>query len=155
MFGDASVYALTLYVMDRGAAARARAALFKGSLMGMLGVAVLVQAVGRTMAGSVADASAMGIVGFLALVANVACLLLLLRHRADDLNMRSTWLCSRNDIAANLGVLAAAALVAVFQASWPDVAVGTLVAALFLRSAVSVLREGWSDLRMAKAVASV
>ncbi len=77
-------------------------------------------------------------VGALALVANSVCLSLLWRHRGEDINMRSVWLCSRNDVIANVGVLGAAALVALTRSLWPDLAIGLAIAALFLRSAVGV-----------------
>ncbi len=85
----------------------------------------------------------MGIIGALVLLGNGICFLLLYRHRSDDLNMRSTWLCSRNDIIANLSVLVAAIGVKVFDASWPDILVGVAIAALFLKSAFTVLRESF------------
>jgi Co/Zn/Cd efflux system component len=81
----------------------------------------------------------MGAIGALALAANLACFLLLWRHRSDDLNMRSTWLCSRNDIIGNAAVLASAAAVARVGSNWPDVLVGAAIAVLFLRSAAQVL----------------
>ena len=73
---------------------------------------------------------------------------LLFRHRSDDLNMRSTWLCSRNDIIANLSVLIAAIGVKVFDSRWPDILIGAAIAALFLRSASSVLHESFFELRL-------
>jgi Co/Zn/Cd efflux system component len=73
---------------------------------------------------------------------------MLVRHRSDDLNMRSTWLCSRNDIIANLAVLAAAIGVKVFDASWPDILVGAAISGLFLKSAFTVLRESFLELRV-------
>ncbi|MBI2351049.1 MAG: cation transporter, partial [Deltaproteobacteria bacterium] len=93
-------------------------------------------------------AETMGIVGLLVLLGNGICFLLLYRHRSDDLNMRSTWLCSRNDIIANLSVLVAVIGVKVFDASWPDILVGAAIAALFLRSAFTVLSESFSELRI-------
>jgi Co/Zn/Cd efflux system component len=90
----------------------------------------------------------MGIIGLLVLMGNGICFLLLLRHRSDDLNMRSTWLCSRNDIIANLSVVIAAAGVKVFDSSWPDILIGAAIAALFLRSAFTVLRESFLELRI-------
>jgi Co/Zn/Cd efflux system component len=78
------------------------------------------------------------------------CFLLLLRHRADDLNMRSTWLCSRNDIVANISVLVAAAGVAYFRSVWPDILVGGMIAALFLRTALTVLTESLHEYRELK-----
>jgi len=147
MFGDASVYALSLWVLHRGVVWRVRAALVKGVIMGLFGIGVLIEAVLRIAHGAVPAAHAMGGIGALALAANVSCLLLLYRHRSDDLNLRSTWLCSRNDIIANLGVLAAAGAVALLGAGWPDVLVGGLIALLFLRSAASVTSDALRELR--------
>lgn len=148
MFGDASVYGFSLYVLHRGPVWRNRAALAKGLLMAVFGTAVLAGAVVRAATGSLPHAETMGAVGALALAANVTCLVLLYRHRSDDLNMRSTWLCSRNDILANLGVLLAAAAVAAVGSSWPDIAVGVLIATLFLRDAFSITRSSLTALRM-------
>jgi Co/Zn/Cd efflux system component len=92
----------------------------------------------------------MGIIGALVLLGNGICFLLLFRHRSDDLNMRSTWLCSRNDILANLSVMVAAIGVRVYGATWPDILVGAAIAALFLRSAFTVLRESFLELRVLK-----
>jgi Co/Zn/Cd efflux system component len=83
----------------------------------------------------------MGGIGLLALAANLACLLLLRRRRADDINMRSAWLCSRNDVMANAGVLLAAAGVFLTGSAWPDLAIGLLIAAVFATSAFGVIRE--------------
>jgi Co/Zn/Cd efflux system component len=88
-------------------------------------------------------------VGALALAANATCFALLWRHRSDDLNLRSTWLCSRNDLIANTAVLVAAAGVARFQSLWPDVIVGVAIALLFLRTALVVLRESSGELARA------
>src|ERR687897_486049 len=98
--------------------------------------------------GVVPVAETMGIIGLLVSLGNGLCFLLLFRHRSDDLNMRSTWLCSRNDIIANLSVLVAAIGVKVFDAGWPDILIGAAIAALFLRSAFTVLRESFSELRI-------
>jgi Co/Zn/Cd efflux system component len=151
MLGDASVYALTLYALDRGAAWRARAVVAKGGLMTLLGLSVLVGVVVQVVSGGTPDPFRMSGIGILALVANLGCLALLLRHRTDDLNMRSTWLCSRNDIIANTGVLGAAGMVALTGQGWPDYVVGALISALFLRSAAGVLSDGRRALSDARA----
>lgn len=78
-----------------------------------------------------------------ALLANLTCLFLLWRHRSDDINMHSVWLCSRNDIVANVGIIAAGFGVALTHSGWPDIAVGLLIASLFLRSAAQVLRRAY------------
>jgi cation diffusion facilitator family transporter len=148
MLGDSLVYGFSLYVLWRSAEWKAMAAVFKGAIMAIFGVGVLIEAIYKTIAGVVPIAETMGIIGLLVLLGNGLCFLLLFRHRSDDLNMRSTWLCSRNDIIANLSVLVAAIGVKVFDASWPDILVGAAIAALFLRSAFSVLRESFRELRI-------
>jgi len=120
----------------------------KGTIMAVFGVGVLLEVIYKTMSGIVPSAEAMGIIGTLVLLGNGICFLLLFRHRSDDLNMRSTWLCSRNDIIANLSVLVAAIGVKAFSSSWPDILVGVAIAALFLKSAVTVLRESFLQLRI-------
>ena len=132
MLGDSLVYGFTLYVLHRSPAWRARAALLKGIIMLLFGVGVLFVVATEFLSGEVPSAEMMGAVGALALAFNTLCFFLLFRHRSDDLNMRSTWLCSRNDIVANVAVLAAAGAVSIFQSAWPDLLVGVAVAFLFL-----------------------
>lgn len=148
MFGDASVYALTLFVLDRSRRARAGAAVFKGGFMLLFGVVVVADAIRKLLIQDVPAADWMGVVGALALLANGICFALLYRHRADDLNMRSTWLCSRNDLFANSSVIIAAGLVAVTGSLWPDIIVGLAIASLFLHSAWQVIREGLEEWRL-------
>jgi cation diffusion facilitator family transporter len=148
MLGDSLVYGLSLYVLWRSAAWKAKAALLKGAIMALFGAGVAFEVIYKTMSGVVPSAETMGIIGALVLLGNGFCFLLLFRHRSDDLNMRSTWLCSRNDIIANLSVLIAAIGVKVFDASWPDISVGAAIAALFLRSAFTILRESIGELRI-------
>ena len=148
MFGDSLVYGFSLYVLWRSAAWKAKAALLKGAIMAVFGAGVLLEVVYKTISGIVPSAETMGIIGALVLLGNSICFLLLFRHRADDINMRSTWLCSRNDILANIAVLLAAVGVKVFDASWPDILVGAAIASLFLRSAFTVLRESFGELRI-------
>ena len=125
---------------------RARAALLKGVLMLGFGIRVLVEAGLRLGSGVPPVASTMAGVGALALAANTTCFALLWRHRADDLNLRSTWLCSRNDLIANTAVLVAAVAVARLDSLWPDLVVGVGIALLFLRTAATVLRESLAEL---------
>jgi cation diffusion facilitator family transporter len=147
MLGDALVYGFSLYAVSRGPAWQARAALLKGSIMAAFGAGVALEAAAKVLHGGVPAADIMGAVGLIALLANLACLGLLWRCRADDLNMRSAWLCSRNDVAANAGVLLAAAGVAVSGSVWPDVVVGLAIAAMFSASAIAVLRAAGRELR--------
>jgi cation diffusion facilitator family transporter len=154
MLGDALVYGFSLYVLWRGAAWKAKAALLKGAIMAVFGAGVFLEVIYKTISGAVPSAETMGIIGALVLLGNGLCFLLLFRHRSDDLNMRSTWLCSRNDIIANLSVLLAAVGVRVFDAAWPDIVVGAAIAGLFLRSAFTVLAEAAAELHRAKSAAA-
>jgi Co/Zn/Cd efflux system component len=140
MLGDALVYGFSIYVVARGARMKANAALFKGSIMAAFGLFVLGQAIYKIVFPQVPVFEAIGAIGLLALAANSICFALLWRHRADDINMSSVWLCSRNDIIANVSVLFAAIGVWFTHSGWPDIVVGLAIAALFLRSALSVLR---------------
>lgn len=152
MLGDALVYGFSLYVVARGAAMKARAALLKGIIMAAFGLFVLGQAIYRIAFPQLPVYETIGIVGSLALAANGACFFLLWRHRADDINMSSVWLCSRNDIIANISVLFASAGVWLAHSGWPDILVGLALAALFLRSAWFVLRDAIKELKAAKAI---
>lgn len=151
MFGDASVYALTLFVLHRSPRARAGAALLKGGFMLAFGLLVVGDALLKLRLQEMPAADWMGAVGALALLANGLCFTLLYRHRADDLNMRSTWLCSRNDLLANASVILAAGLVVLTGSLWPDLLVGSTIAALFLHSARQVIGEAWQAWRSAGA----
>lgn len=147
MLGDALIYALSLYVIDRGARWRAGAAVFKGLVILAFGVWILFEASVTYLEGITPIAPLMATFGALALVANLTCLRLLWPLRSQDVNMRSTFECSRNDVISNVGVLFAAAGVWASGRSWPDLVVGLIVAALFLKSALSVLREAWPEMR--------
>ncbi|NJM11116.1 MAG: cation transporter [Synechococcaceae cyanobacterium SM1_2_3] len=151
MLGDALVYSFSIYVVARGASMKARAALLKGGIMAAFGVFVLGQAVYKLIFPHVPGFEAIGVIGLLALGANSLCLLLLWRHRADDINMSSVWLCSRNDIIANVSVLVAAGGVWLTGSGWPDILVGVALAALFLQSSLAVLRDAMTELRAAHA----
>lgn len=149
MLGDALVYALSLYALSRSDRWKAGAALAKGVTILLFGAWIVVE-IGTKVASGVTPLSGlMAIFGSLALAANVACLVLLWRHRGADVNMRSTFECSRNDVIANVGVLLAAAGVWLTGAAWPDILAGAIVAVLFLRSAVSVIGEAWPAFRAA------
>jgi len=141
MLGDAIVYGFSLYVIGRGVVWQARAAQLKGIVMAAFAVGVLVQVGAKIAQGLVPTVEVMSAVGVLALAANLVCLGLLWRRRADDINMRSAWICSRNDVIGNAAVLAAAGATAVTGSPWPDIVIGLLVASVFARSAVQVLRE--------------
>ncbi len=148
MFADAFIYGVSLYALARGPEWVLRAAVLKGWLMLVFGVAVLGQAAYRLSQPALPEPAIMAGVAMLALAGNAVCLWLLTQYRGDDLNMRSVWLCSRNDLIANLAVLAAAGAVWRLQSPWPDVLVGAGIATLFIHCALGILREarrrpGW------------
>jgi Co/Zn/Cd efflux system component len=147
MLGDALVYGFSIYVVARGARMKAKAALIKGEIMAAFGLFVFGQAMYKIIIPHIPVFETIGVIGVLALTANSICLLLLWRHRADDINMSSVWLCSRNDIIANVSVLCAGIGVWLTSSGWPDILVGLGLAALFLRSAVFVLRGAMMELR--------
>ncbi|HIM36404.1 MAG TPA: cation transporter [Dehalococcoidia bacterium] len=146
MLGDALVYGFTLYVVGLSVRWKASAALLKGIIMAGFGIMVLAQAGYHLVSSDVPDFRIMGAIGVLALLANGTCLLLLTRRRNDDLNMRSTWLCSRNDIIANVGILIAAVGVFASGSRWPDLAIGLIITAVYIWSAVYVIRQATTAL---------
>ncbi|MEB3160877.1 MAG: cation transporter [Synechocystis sp.] len=143
MLGDALVYASSLYVITKSAQAQARVAFFKGLIMFAFAIAVFARASYQFFMGGSPDASVMGAIGALALGMNLLCLLLLTRHRNDNLNMSSVWLCSRNDIIANFSVLLAALLVFMTHSLLPDLAIGILLTVVFAQSGAKVLSQSW------------
>jgi Co/Zn/Cd efflux system component len=154
MLGDAVVYGLSLYALSRGPRWQAGAAVAKGVLILVFGLAVGIEIVDKIVHGVPPSSRLMLIFGSLALGANLICLALLWRFRKANVNMSSTFECSRNDVVSNLGVLVAASLVGLTGAAWPDIAVGLMVAAIFLRSAIRVLRDGIPAWRNAKPVSA-
>ena len=141
MLGDAIVYGFSLYVIGRGARWQARGALLKGAVMAAFAAGIAVEIVTKLARGVTPDGDVMSAVGVVALSANASVLAFLWRHRADDLNMRSAWLCSRNDVIANAGVLVAAGAVWFTGAAWPDILVGLAIAGLFGSSAITIIRQ--------------
>ncbi|MCH7944152.1 MAG: cation transporter, partial [Proteobacteria bacterium] len=131
-FADTASYGITLFVLAKSARLKAGAALAKGLAMGAFGFWVIALALYRADDPVLPDAAVMGGVGVLALAANAGSAVLLYWHRGDDLNMRSVWLCSRNDAIANIAVILAAGAVAVSATAWPDLAAGVLIAGLEL-----------------------
>lgn len=146
MFGDATVYGMSLYVLTKSVKQQAKVSLIKGLLMLAFGLIVLTEAGYKAFHPVMPNIEIMGIVGFIALLANIVCFMLLYSHRADNLNMSSTWLCSRNDLIANVGVLIAALLSYLLISRWPDILVGIFIAIIFLRSAISVIQQSMAEI---------
>lgn len=147
MLGDALVYILSLFAIGRGQRWEAGAALAKGGLILLLFIVIMVDVALKLAHGVPPSTDLMLIFGSLALLANLTCLALLWRFRKFNVNMSSTFECSRNDVIANVGVLIAAGAVAWFDAGWPDIAIGLLIAAVFLRSSIRVIRTAWPQFR--------
>ena len=143
MLGDAIVYALSLYALSQGERWQAGAALAKGGLILAFGIGIVIETAFKIAEGVTPSSGIMLVVTAIALAANLGCFALLWRFRRLNVNMASTFECSRNDVIANVGVLAAAGLVAATGEGWPDVVAGLVIAALFLRSSVHVLRSAW------------
>lgn len=149
--GDTATYALSLFVIGMPLRWRARAALFKGLSLGAMGLWVLGSILYHVVVLGAPKAEIMGSIGLLALVANLTSVLLLLRYRNGDANVRSVWLCSRNDAIGNLAVIAAAVGVGATGTAWPDLLVAAILASLFLWSAAQIARQASHELAYARA----
>lgn len=146
-FGDAANYAVSLFVLGLAPVWRSRTALIKGMTMGGYGLFVLGTATWHLASGTVPEASTMGMIGFLALMANVAVAVLLFAYRNGDSNMRSVWLCSRNDAIGNLAVMLAALGVFGTGAGWPDILVAAVMGVLGLSAARTVIAQARRELK--------
>jgi Co/Zn/Cd efflux system component len=144
--GDAGNYALSLAVLAMALSVRSRAALFKAACMGLFGVFVLGRAAWGLHAGSAPEPATMGVVGFVALAVNGGVALMLYRFRSGDANMRSVWICSRNDALGNVAVMLAAAGVLGTGSAWPDLAVAVAMGLLALSGSLAVVRHARAEL---------
>ena len=151
MLGDTIVYGFSIYVISRDSIWKARAAVAKAVVMGLFGSFVFGQVVYKLIWPQLPAYETMGAVGALALAANLLCFALLWHHRAEDINMRSVWICSRNDLVANVLVLSAALTVWMTTSSWPDIVVGVVICAVILRSAYLVSTEARAEMRVSNA----
>ena len=147
--GDALTYALSLYAVSRGAAVKAKVALFKGTLIFIAALTVIAQVAYRLFVPGVPVFEVMGIFSLAGLAANSICLFLLWRHRHEDVNMSSVWECSRNDIASNISVFVAAGAVWFTGSGWPDIVVALGLSLLLMRSAIRVITSAMAELRAA------
>ncbi len=146
MLADALIYALGLFALGRAAHWRARAALTSGIFQLLLGLGVAAEAIWKMAVNGLPDAATMGLFGVIALLANTACFLLLARFRNGDINLRATWICSRNDMLGNIGVLVAAGMVTWLGSSIPDIVIGLLIAAIVIHSAWHIIGEAGKEL---------
>lgn len=144
-FADALTYGISLAVIGAPLATRSVAALAKGISLLLMGVWVFGSTVFAVFVAGTPEAPVMGAIGFLALLANLASVLLLVSYKDGDANIRSVWLCSRNDAIGNVAVMLAAMGVWGTQTGWPDVIVAGIMAGLFLTSSMQILRQAWSE----------
>jgi cation diffusion facilitator family transporter len=144
---DSATYGISLVVIGAAVSVRAKAALVKGLSLTLMGLWVFGSTVYHVFILGVPRAEIMGVVGFLALAANVASVLILMRYKDGDANVRSVWLCSRNDAIGNVAVMVAALGVWGTATKWPDLIVAGIMAALFLWSSIQILRQATNELR--------
>ncbi len=148
-FGDSVSFAVSLAVLSMALVWRARTALIKGIFMAGYGVGILALTVWNIWQGTVPDAATMTVIGIAAFIVNLGIALLLYRYRSGDSNMRSVWLCSRNDALSNLAIIAAAAGVFGTGTAWPDLCVAAVMATLGLTAGVSVIRHARDEIAAA------
>lgn len=146
-FGDAVTYGISLAVIGASLKTRALAALAKGTSLFLMGVWVAATTLYQVFVLGVPQAAVMGSIGFLALAVNLVSVLLLVRYKDGDANVRSVWLCSRNDAIGNVAVMLAAAGVWGTESAWPDLIVAGLMAALFVSSSVQILSQAIKEYR--------
>ncbi|PCM44769.1 cation diffusion facilitator family transporter [Marinobacter sp. ANT_B65] len=149
-FGDSANYILSLSVLSMGMLWRGRAAMVKGVTMTAFGIAVWARAIWVMEQGTIPEPLTMGTIGMLALVANVSVAVMLFRFRSGDSDMRSVWLCSRNDAISNLAVMAAALGVFGTNSAWPDLIVAAIMGTLAVTAGISVVRHARKDISEAR-----
>lgn len=151
--GDSVTYGISLFVLGMSLRVRATAALLKGISLAAMGLWVLGSTAYQVLVLGLPSAQIMGTIGFLALIANLASVLILIRFKDGDANVRSVWLCSRNDAIGNVAVMASAGAVFLTGSAWPDLIVAALMAALFLWSASQIVLQALQERRQHGATA--
>lgn len=153
--GDSLTYAISLAVIGRSARLRASAALFKGATLGLAGLALLGFAGWRLLNGAEPEGATISLFGAIGLGLNLVAALLLFRFREGDANVRSVWLCTRNDALENVGVIAAGGLVALTGTVWPDLAMGAILGVILLHSAWEITQRARKELQAATSLPAV
>lgn len=144
--GDSTTYTISLIVIGMPLAVRAKAGLFKGISLFAIAAWVLGSTFYRIFIEGVPEALTMGAIGIAAFTANVVSALLLMKYKDGDSNVRSVWLCSRNDAIGNLAVILAASGIAATDAAWPDLLVAGIMGSLFIHSATNIVKQSWTEL---------
>lgn len=146
--GDSANYLISLIVLPMALSYRAKASMVKGLTMGVFGLFILITTIYRAFYGEIPSYSEMSIVGFLALLVNVSAVLILLKFRDGDSNVRSVWLCSRNDAIGNVAVILAGIAVYFFQSKYPDLIVAFILAFLALQASQEIIKRAWVELKV-------
>jgi len=146
MLADASVYAIGLYAVGRSLLVKAKAAHLSGIFQVLLGLGVLFDIVRRFIVGSEPESILMMTVGAVALVANTLCLVLIYKHRQGEVHMRASWIFSKNDVFANLGVISGGVLVAWLGSPWPDLIIGLVIAAIVVRGGLHIMNDAKTEI---------
>ena len=145
-FSDTANYAISIYVLDKVITTRAKAALFKGYCMALLGSWVLISTIYKLFSDITPQAETMGTIGFIALLANIFSAFLLYKYRDGDSNRASVWICSRNDAIANIAVIFAALGVGITNTKWPDLAVAAIMIFLAISGAIQIIKKAKQEL---------
>jgi len=145
MLADATVYGIGLYAVGRAPLAKIHAARLSGIFQIMLGLMVLMDVLRRFIVGSEPDSLFMMLVGLAALVANMVCLMLIARHRDGEVHMRASWIFSKNDVIANLGIIVAGVLVYLFGSRLPDLLIGAAVSVLVIRGGLHIIQDARAE----------
>ncbi len=149
MLADALVYAVSLYAVGRSAGIKANAAMLSGVFQLLLGLMVLADILRRLLLGSEPISELMMIMGVVALIANVTCLRLIEKHRQGEVHMRASWIFSKNDVIANLGVIIAGVLVWTLGSRWPDIVIGLVIALVILNGARHIIQDARQEQKQA------
>ena len=147
MLADATVYAIGLYAVGRAASVKIKAAHLSGIFQIGLGLMVLLDVIRRTLVGSEPESFLMVTVGFAALVANVICLQLISKHRDGEVHMRASWIFSKNDVIANVGIIIGGVLVYLLDSPFPDLFIGFVIAFIVVRGGVDIVRDAAQEKR--------
>ncbi|RKZ79580.1 MAG: cation transporter, partial [Gammaproteobacteria bacterium] len=150
MLADAIVYAVGLYAIGKSLRHKANAALLSGWFQGILGVMVLIDVFRRVMMGSEPQAGFIVVVSIIALIANIICLRLIEKHKDGEVHMRASWIFSKNDVIANVGVLLGGSLVWLLDSRWPDLVIGCLIALVILNGARHIIADTKNELNTIK-----
>jgi len=145
-FGDAANYGISLYVLNKSIESRAKASMIKGTTMALFGIWILGSTFYKAFSETLPQAEIMGIVGFLALIANVICAILLYKYRSGDSNRESVWICSRNDAIGNIAVMIAALGVFASETKWPDLIVAFIMAGLAISGANKIIKKARNEM---------